>query len=335
MKLPKILALILAAAPCLSAQSQQQTWIATWGASQQIPEPQNTLPADDLRDATLRQIVHLSAGGGTLRVHLSNAFGTGPLTITSARIARPIAPDSPVIDPTTGKTLTFAGAPTVIIPPGAEMLSDPVAFNAPPLSDVAISLHFDNPPQGETGHPGSRATSYYVHGDATSAATLDAPRKIDHWYQLSGIDVLAKSPTAGTIVTLGDSITDGHAAGANRNQRWPDTLARRLQASPATANLGVSNQGIGGNHLLTDGLGPSALARFDCDVLAPSGVRWVILLEGVNDLGDLARTGEAPPAEHAALVQRVIAAYQQTIARAHAHSIRIFGGTITPYTGSD
>jgi lysophospholipase L1-like esterase len=330
-----ILARILAAAPCLPAQTQQQTWIASWGASQQIPEPQNSLPAEDLRDATLRQIVHLSAGGSRVRVHLSNAFGTGPLTIASAHIARPIATDSPSIDPASDKPLTFSGAATVLIPPGAEILSDPIAFPAAPLSDVAISLHFDAPPQGETGHPGSRATSYYVHGDATAAATFDAPGKIDHWYQLSGIDILAPAPEAGTIVAFGDSITDGHGATANGNNRWPDILARRLQASPATASVGVSNQGIGGNHLLTDGLGPNALARFDRDVLAPAGVRWVILLEGVNDLGGLARTVEVPPADHAALVQRVVFAYQQIVERAHAHGIQVFGATITPYTGSD
>ena len=339
-QLPVCCALLLAftATPRLPAQSLRspsQTWIASWGASQQIPESQNSLPPDDLRDTTLRQIVHLSAGGATLRVHISNAFGTGPLTVTSAHLARPTAPDSSSIDPASDKSLTFAGAPTVIIPPGAEMLSDPIAFPAAPLSDVAISLHFDAPPQGETGHPGSRATSYYVHGDATSAATLDSPKKIDHWYQLTGIDVLAPSPAAASIVALGDSITDGHAAGVNRNERWPDTLARRLQASPATASLGVSNQGIGGNHLLTDGLGPNVLARFDRDVLAPAGVHWVILLEGVNDLGGLARTGEVSAADHAALVQRVLLAYQQIVARAHADNIKVFGATITPYTGSD
>ena len=333
MKILSIVSLLLFNTANLPAQAQ--TWIASWGASQQIPEPQNSLPAGDLRDATLRQIVHLSAGGALLRVYLSNAFGTGPLTITSAHIARPLAPDSPSIDPATDESFTFFGGQAVIIPPGAEILSDPIAFPAAPLSDVAISLHFDAPPQGETGHPGSRATSYYVHGDATSVATFSDPKTIDHWYQLSGVDVLANSPTAASIVTLGDSITDGHAAGTNRNERWPDTLARRLQASPATASFGISNQGIGGNHLLTDGLGPNALARFDRDVLAPPGVRWVILLEGVNDLGGLARTGELPPADHAAFVQRVLAAYQQIVARAHAHGLKVYGGTITPYTGSD
>jgi lysophospholipase L1-like esterase len=157
---------------------------------------------------------------------------------------------------------------------------------------------------------------------------------VDHWYQLSGVDVLAPSGAA-SLVALGDSITDGHGATTNGNDRWTDILAQRLQSSPRTRNIGVSNQGIGGNHLLIDGLGPNALARIDRDVLAPAGVRWVILFEGVNDLGGLARNGEVTPAEHAALVQRVLSAYQQIILRAHAHGIRVFGATITPYTGSD
>ncbi len=320
----------------LNAQKSlpQSVWIATWGASQQIPEPQNTLPAADLTDATVREIVHLSAGGTTLRVHLSNVFGTEPLHITSAHIARPLAPDTSAIDPTTDRALTFAGATDVIIPAGAEFVSDPIAFAAAPLSNLAVSFHLDAPPARETSHPGSRSTTWFVHGDAVSAPAFSNPNKVDHWFQLSEIDV-ASSPGAATVVALGDSITDGHASTPNGNDRWPDVLAARLQATANTRDIGVSNQGIGGNHLLTDGLGPNALARFDRDVLAPAGVRWVILFEGVNDLGGLTREREVPADQHAAFVQRILAAYQQIIARAHAHGLRVFGATITPYVGSD
>jgi lysophospholipase L1-like esterase len=156
---------------------------------------------------------------------------------------------------------------------------------------------------------------------------------VDHWYQVSEIDVQA-APGAAAVVALGDSITDGHGATTNENDRWTDVLAQRLQSSAETRNIGVSNQGIGGNHLLHDGLGPSALARFDHDVLAPAGVRWVIVFEGVNDLGELARTTEVSAEEHAAIVSRVLAAYQQIAARAHAHGLKIYGATITPYAGS-
>jgi lysophospholipase L1-like esterase len=324
---------------CLPAQvpaqaaPQPQVWVTSWGASQQIPEPQNALPADDLRDATLRQIFHLSVGGPALRVHVSNAFGTEALHFLSVHIARPLSPASPEIDPMSDRALTFAGKAEVTVPPGAEFVSDPATYPVAPLSDLTVTFHLDTPPARQTGHPGSRSTSYYVHGDAVSAANLTEPKHVDHWYQIAEIDVQAL-PAAAAVVALGDSITDGHGATTNGNDRWTDVLAQRLQGSTATRNIGVSNQGIGGNHLLTDGLGPNALARFDHDVLAPAGVQWVIVFEGVNDLGGLARNGEVPAAEHEALVQRVLAAYQQIIARAHAHGLHVYGATITPYVAS-
>jgi lysophospholipase L1-like esterase len=338
---PEFLAaiLLLALAGSIPAQSQPQSvpaaqsWVASWGASQQIPEPQNAVPPDDLRDATVRQIFHLSLGGLALRVHLSNAFGTEALHFTSVHIARPLSPSSSSIDIATDHALTFSGNTDVTVPPGAEFVSDPLNFPLAPLSDLAVTFHLDAPPATETGHPGSRATSYFVHGNLTGAANLPDPKHVDHWYQVSGIDVQVV-PGAAAVVALGDSITDGHGATTNGNDRWTDALAQRLQGSPDTRNIGISNQGTGGNHLLTDGLGPNALARLDRDVLAPAGVRWVIVFEGVNDLGGLARNGEVSPAEHAALVQRVLAAYRQIVTRAHAHGLRVYGATITPYTGS-
>jgi lysophospholipase L1-like esterase len=307
--------------------------VASWGASQQIPEPHNALPAEDLRDATVRQIFHLSAGGPALRVHVSNAFGTEALHITAIHVAHPVSPSAAAIDAATDRALTFGGQRDVTIPPGAEFVSDPLDYAVAPLSDLAVSFHLNEPPARETGHPGSRATSYYVHGDWVGAPSLNEPQHVDHWYQVSEIDT-ESAPGAGAIVALGDSITDGHGATTNGNDRWTDVLAARLAGAPGTRNIGVSNQGIGGNHLLTDGLGPNVLARLDRDVLGPAGGRWVIVFEGVNDLGGLARDGEVSPAEHAALTQRVLAAYQQIIVRAHAHGLRVFGATITPYVGS-
>jgi lysophospholipase L1-like esterase len=318
----------------IAAPPAPQIWVATWGTSQQIPEPQNELPAEDLRDATVRQIFHLSIGGSALRVHMSNAFGNEALRFTSVHIARPLSTSSPSIDPSSDQPLTFAAKPDLVVPPGAEFVSDPLNLKIAPLSDIAVTFHLDLPPSRESSHPGSRATTYYVHGDAVSAATFTEPKHVDHWFQISEIDVQAP-PDAGTVVVLGDSITDGHGTTTNGNDRWTDVLAARLQASPRTKNIGVSNQGIGGNHLLTDGLGPNALSRFDRDVLAPAGVRWLIVFEGVNDLGGLARTAELPPVEHAALVERVLAAYRQIIERAHAHNLRVLGATIAPYVGSD
>lgn len=332
-----LIAGLLAIATCALAEkgaAKGEAWVASWGTSQQIPEPQNALPVDDMHDATLRQIVHLSLGGSALRVHLSNAFGTQALHFTSVHVAHAVSPAGAAIDPSSDRALTFAGKPDVTIPPGAEYVSDPLEIPVAPLSDNAVSFHLDAPPQPETGHPGSRSTSYYEHGDAVAATDLPDAKHVDHWYQLTEIDVRTSS-NAGTVVALGDSITDGHATTTNGNDRWTDVLAARLQAGKKTRDVGVSNQGIGGNHLLTDGLGPNVLARFDRDVLAPAGVRWVIVFEGVNDLGGLAIHGEVPADQHTALVERIIAAYEQIIARAHAHGLRVYGATITPYTGSD
>jgi len=337
-KFSSVIGLIVIAAS-IWAQSGAQAaanaavWVASWGTSQQVPEPQNALSTEDLRDATVRQIFHLSVGGRALRLHLSNAFGTEALHFTSVHVARPLSSSSSAIDVASDRPLTFAGITDVEVPPGAEFLSDPLDFPVAPLSDLAVTFHLDAPPARQTGHPGSRATSYYVHGDFVSAANLIEPKHVDHWYQVAGIDVQT-GPGGAAIAVIGDSITDGHGATTNGNDRWTDVLARRLQDSPSTRNIGVSNQGIGGNHLLTDGLGPNVLSRFDRDALAPAGVQWVIVFEGVNDLGGFARLDEVTAAEHAALVRRVVAAYQQVIARAHAHGLRVYGATITPYVGS-
>ena len=316
------------------AQLKPQVWVASWGASQQIPEPQNAVATDDLRDATVRQVFHLSLEGPALRVHLSNAFGTEALHFTSVHIARPVSPSSSAIDPATDRALTFAGSSDVTVPPGTEFISDPLDYPVAALSNLAVTFHLDSPPATQTGHPGSRATSYLVHGDFVGASNLLDAKNVDHWYQVSGIDVLAPAGGA-SIVVLGDSITDGHGATTNGNDRWTDILAQRLQASANKRSIGVSNQGIGGNHLLTDGLGPNALARFDRDVLAPAGVRWVIVFEGVNDLGGLTRDGEVTPEQHSVRVKHIISAYEQIVQRAHAHGLRVFGATITPYVGSD
>src|SRR5271170_44028 len=239
----------------------------SWAASQQVPETANLLDPELMRDGTLRQIVHLSVGGGELRVRLSNAFGTAPLHLTAVHVAKPVSPAGAAIDAASDKALTFGGDADVTIPAGAEYVSDPVTFSAPALSDLAITIHYDEPPTGETGHPGSRATSYVVHGDLVSAVNLPDAKKVEHWYQISGVDVVGPEK-ATTVVTLGDSITDGHGATTDGNDRWPDVLAARMQADKSTKAVGVLNHGIGGNRLLMDGLGPNALARFDRDVVA-------------------------------------------------------------------
>ena len=325
-------ALLMGCSLCLSAMGQTAHWVGSWACSQQLPESQNALAPEDLRDATLREVVHLSLGGDEIRVHVSNAFGSEPLHLTTVHVARPGA-DRGTIDVASDKALTFSGVPSLVVPAGAEYVSDPVKFPAAAFSDLVVSLHYDQPPAQQTGHPGSRATSYLAHGDLVSWAEMVGAKRLEHWYQVSGVDVLAPAQAA-AIVTLGDSITDGHGSTTDGNDRWPDVLARHLHTNPKLT-FGVLNEGIGGNRLLLDGLGPNALARFDRDVLAQPGVRFVIVLEGVNDLGTLTRDHDVSGAEHDALVHRILSAYEQIALRAHAHGIRVIGATILPYEGSD
>ena len=327
------LALLLLCPP-LRAQrlAGQPHWVGSWSSSQQIPEPRNALAPVELTDATLRQIVHLSLGGQILRVHLSNAFGTAPLDFTSVHIAIPESAGSPTFEASSDRALTFSGRGDVLVPAGAEYISDPVNFSAAPDSSLAITFHLAQPPAQETSHPGARATSYLLHGDHVSDADLPGAAKFDHWFELSGVDVEAPA-NARAVVALGDSITDGHGATTNGNDRWTDDLARRLLA--AHQGLSVLNQGIGGNRLLLDGLGPNALARFDRDVLAQPGIHYVIILEGINDIGTYGLAGESPKSAHEEEVARILGAYQQIVTRAHAHGIRVFGATITPFVGSD
>ncbi|MGH8218602.1 MAG: SGNH/GDSL hydrolase family protein, partial [Steroidobacteraceae bacterium] len=313
-------------------------WVASWASAQQIPEPRNALPTGALRDATLREIVHLTLGGKTLRIRFSNAFGTAPLHIDSAHIARPVSLASGDIDPSSDRALSFRGKSGMTVPAGAEYLSDPVRMPVASQSNLAVSFHLQAAPERESGHPGSRETSFVASGDVVSAAQLPGALRVDHWYFLSGVEVAAPE-TAASIVALGDSITDGHASTTNGNDRWPDDLARRFAAQPVTTSAGtpllaVVNAGIGGNRLLDDGLGPNALARFDRDVLAQAGVRSLIVLEGINDLGVASSHGKLPPQAHRELVSRITAAYGQLVARAHAHGIRVMGGTLTPDAGS-
>jgi len=317
----------------VSGSAEPLHWVGSWAAAQQTPEPANALEPEALRDATLRQVVHLSIGGPRLRVRLSNAFGTAPLHLDSVRVARSVHPGSARIVPETDTAVLFDGRSDAWIPAGAEYWSDPVNLPVAPLSDLAVSIHYAAPPAGQTGHPGSRARSFVAPGNLTGAADLPGARTVEHWYQLAGIEFDAPAG-AGAVVAFGDSITDGHGSTTDGNDRWPDCLARRLQAGGGRGQLAVLNLGIGGNRMLQDGLGPNALARFDRDVLAQSGAGRVILLEGINDLGTLTLHGEVPRAEHQLLVARIIGAYLQMIGRARGRGLRMIGATILPFQGN-
>jgi lysophospholipase L1-like esterase len=333
------IALSIGAAPISIAQAapakaqDSQRWVASWATAQMIPAAKDALPAADVTDGTLRQTLRLSTGGGKIRVRLSNAFGTEPLKLSGVHVALAAAPGSARIDPASDRALTFTGRPEVTIPAGAEYLSDPIDFPAAPLANLAITLRFDGaPPAQQTSHPGSRTTSWFGTGDQLAAAELTGGKSIDRWFVISGVDV--QRPAGASLVTFGDSITDGYGVTTNGNNRWPDILAARLQADPRTKGVGVLNAGIGGNRLVLDGLGPNAMARFDRDVLNQASVKYVILLEGVNDLGTLTRDQPVSPEAHAALVVRMTASYDQMIRRARERGIRIYGATVMPYGGS-
>jgi lysophospholipase L1-like esterase len=324
-----IAGLVLARAAAAQAGGPDERWVATWTAAPQLTEEANLPPAPGFADTTLRQVVHVSIGGRRLRVRLSNAYGRAALTLLSVHVAR--SAGGSAIAAGTDQALAFHGRASVTVPAGALVVSDPVDFDLVPLSDVAVTAYLRGAPADVTGHPGSRTTSYLQAGNALAAAELAGAAPVDHWYFLSGLEVIA-TPASAAVAIVGDSITDGRGSTTNGNDRWPDDLARRLQANPATRQVAVLNQGIGGNRLLRDGLGPSALARLDRDVLAQPGVRWLIVLEGINDIGTRVKAREQ--GEPWATADDIVAALEQIAVRAHARGIRVYGATILPFEGA-
>ena len=334
MRLGRAIAVILAAGALTGAARSPRNappappahhWIASWGTSQLPLDPKDALPAvKGDRGATVRQRVRVAAGGGTIRLRFSNAFGGQPLAIGRARVAAGgrAAP------------LTFAGRTAAEIPAGAELYSDPVTLPVAARGDLTVTAYLPRLPDRGTGHPGARATTDVAPGDQVDAAAFADATQVPRWFNLADVEVMAPAGAA-TIVAIGDSITDGYGVQPDTHARWTDAFAERLRGSTALAGWGVVNAGIGGNRVTLDGLGPNLLARFDRDVIARSGVKYAILLEGINDLGTLTRDRPASPAEHAALVRRITAGYAEVVARAHAHGIRVVGGTVMPFGGND
>jgi lysophospholipase L1-like esterase len=304
-------------------------WVTTWGCGPQLTEPGN-LPPAPLANSTLRQFVHTTVGGKLLRVRFSNAYGTSAVNIDSAHIALASGAGSGGngdINTASDKALTFQGAPSTVIPAGQVVLSDPLPFDLPALTNLAVSIYFGNISATTiNGHPGSRTTSFIVASNAVAASSLPAASKTQHWYIITGVDVLADSSSQ-AVITLGDSITDGRGSTTDGNDRWPDDFAARLNANSPTASLSVVNMGIGGNGIF-GGLGPAAVNRFDRDVLNQSGARWLIVFEGVNDIGGASDAGSP------ALTTNLITAYTTFASKAHARNMRAYGATITPFGGN-
>jgi len=295
-------------------------WVGTWTAS---PAPADGVA---LSSPTIRMFPRISIGGDTIRVRISNAHGTGKLTIGAARVALRAA--GAKIQPGTDRILTFNGSASAVIAAGSLVISDPVAFEVPPLTDLAVSIYVPGEIPASFGVTGRYARQFnYISppGDFTGMEDMHASRVTDDWYFLSGVDVLA-DPGTGGIVALGDSITDGNISTHDAFCRWPDQLARRLIARAGGRQLGVMNQGLGGNRILHDIRGDSGVKRFDRDVLAQPGVTHAIVLLGINDIRNRRGLAEEVPT-----AEGLIAGLHQMTLRAHARGIKMFGGTLTPF----
>ena len=322
-----------AAAP----KSAPDHWVGTWATAEldrpNTPRPNApppTTPPFGSADTTLRQIVHVSLGGPLVRIELSNEFGTEPLLIGAVHLALTASKSDLAL--LSANALTFSGQASMTIPAGATVVSDPVALTLPADTDLTISLFLPAQTISHiTMHDAAEQTNYMSPGNVVGAKSLPVgAQTFSHWYFLKSVDVQVPAEDA-SIVALGDSITDGIASTHDTNQRWPDLLARRLHHNKSTAGLGVLNLGISGNRVLHDGAGPNALARFDTDVLAQAGVRYLIILESINDIG---RATDPKHPSDVVSAEDLIAGLTQLAERAHEHNLKIFGATLTPYGGA-
>ncbi|HEY1758309.1 MAG TPA: SGNH/GDSL hydrolase family protein [Bryobacteraceae bacterium] len=323
----------------------QEHWVATWAASPQAraggppraaqpgatanPAGPNPAQASSFNNQTVRMIVRTSIGGSRVRVELSNAYGTAPLVIGAAHVALRVSGGA--TNPSSDRALTFGGKPSFSIPPGALAVSDPVNLAVPKLGDLAITVYFPKDTGPFTMHSTGLHTTYILSGDTTGIAVLGDVPTTRSWYFLSGVDVAAPADT-GLIVAFGDSITDGATSTVDADRSWPSILAQRLLANPATANLAIVNQGISGNRVLREGTATNALARFDRDVLSQPGAKWVMLMEGINDIGHGSGEGIAP--ENAVTADDLIQGMKQLVERAHMGGMKAIGCTLTPFAGA-
>lgn len=307
-------------------QALTPQWVGAWATGLQLTEPNNNPPNPGLANNTLRQNMFPTLSGERVRVRFSNEYGSVPVVIEAATIATSVSGSEVQAD--TIANMLFANASGVTIPVGEAVYSDPVRFEVQALQTLTVTTAFGNIAGGITGHPGSRTTSFLATGgDAVDEAVFPTGAQTDHWYIVSNIDV-ERDDGAGAMVILGDSITDGRGSVTNENTRWPDFVARNLQQENSENAVSVLNLGIGGNSVLQGGLGPTARERFDRQVLDQPGVRWVVVLEGVNDLGAIGGRSAQQMADN------MISAYEEFIDKSHAAGLLIYGATILPFAGS-
>ncbi len=319
-------------------------WVSAWTTSVHVPLHFPGMPGEPpLGDKTLRMVVRPTIGGSKMRIRFSNEFGTSALSIGAAHIA--LTDEGANIQPKTDQVLTFGGKPSVSIPAGAPIMSDPIELSVKAFSEISISIYLPADPPVLTWHsPGQRESYLAGPGDLTAKPELPGAERKSAWYFLSSVEVWAPASTT-AILALGDSITQGTSTKPNELYTdWPDQLARRLagQGGPAIA---VVNEGIGGNRVLHDAAGASALARFDRDVLGQPGVTTLILMEGINDIGfprirfaefkNLPAPRENPFASQKVSAEEIVDGLKQIIERARAHGMRVFGATLTPFEGTN
>lgn len=330
----------LATASSVHVDGHGEQWIGTWATA-----PQPFIPGrlQTFRNQSLRLIVHTSAGGTKVRIKISNIYGDGSLLIGGAHIARRTA--AAEIDPRSDRMLKFHAKSSTTVAAGSMVVSDPVEMDVRALSDLAVSLFLPQPTEAKTSHSMAKQTSYVSPetGDSTAAVNFSVAKTIDSWPFLTGVDVEA-SPGAAAIVAFGSSLTDGDGITTDTNGRWPDVLAERLQkGAGGKAEIGVLNEGIIGNRLLHDspkgtdnpfgaGLGQAGLARFERDVLAQAGVRYVIVGLGINDILFPAFPF-TPPSEKVS-AEDIISGYRQLIVRGHRKGVRVIGTTNPPFENS-
>jgi lysophospholipase L1-like esterase len=333
MNLRKIAAVLFVSLACASMATAQDHWVATWATATQQPRAgaaPNPATAG-FNDQTIRMIVHTTIGGRRARVMLSNTFGTTLLKIGAAHIA--LRGKDSALAPNSDRVLMFNGKPDVTIAAGAQMMSDPVDLDIPQLSDVAISIYLPSETGPITTHGTALHTTYIAKGNLVSEPVLNDATTTLSWYALSELDVIAPA-AVGAVVTFGDSITDGTTSTPDTDGSWPSQLAQRILSKAGAPKVAVINEGISGNRLLADGAGVNALARFDRDVLAIPGVRWLMILEGINDIGiTTGMRGNATP-QIPVTADDLIVVLKQMVDRAHTHGIKVFGCTLTPYEGA-